>query len=121
MSQKSFYISATAYDNATITKYYIKIGDKVYESNTNPVTIDFSTEQVNVDGNGEVLIYPGVQDSMGLTTLLSGDAYFICLGIPYTKPTLAGSTTAKRNGQLTGKVRLNISGTYFDETWRCPF
>ena len=114
MSQKSFYISATAYDNATITKYYIKIGDKVYESNTNPVTIDFSTEQVNVDGNGEVLIYPGVQDSMGLTTLLSGDAYFICLGIPYTKPTLAGSTTAKRNGQLTGKVRLNISGTYFD-------
>lgn len=120
LSKKSFNISATTYDDATLTSYAVLNYVFRYLVDTNPVVIDFSERKLRVGDitENKVPIAVGVVDSLGSSTiypdrdLLLSDEYDAIL---YTNVTLDDTnTTAKRNGQISGRVNLNISGSYYN-------
>lgn len=119
LSEKQFDISATLHDDADVSKYSIYNYFQVYSSQTTPITIDFSVNDMFA-GNGErdmVYIRARVDDTLGGSTW-SGNPYNIFDTynyIPYSKINLVEtSTTAKRNGQTSGKVKLNVNGTFYN-------
>lgn len=119
LSEKQFDISATLHDDADVSKYSIYNYFQVYSSQTTPIIVDFSVDDLFA-GNGErdmVYIRARVDDTLGGSTW-SGNPYNIFDTynyIPYSKIKLVEtSTTAKRNGQTSGKVRLNINGNLYN-------
>lgn len=61
------------------------------------------------DDKNTVSYYSNVSGSTQTRQGLDSYAY-----VPYIIPTFNSSSNAKRDGQLTGKVRLNITGTYYN-------
>ena len=119
LSEKQFDISATLHDDADVSKYSIYNYFQVYSSQTTPIIVDFSVDDLFA-GNGErdmVYIRARVDDTLGGSTW-SGNPYntFDTYNyIPYSKVNLVEtSTSVKRNGQTSGKVKLNVNGNYYN-------
>lgn len=117
LSKKSFSIGGETFDNATISKYIVHNGNNLTESNNTPVIIDFSNTPLYYEYSDYYKrnIAPfsvGIKDSFGLSAYAMYDNNYV---IPYVKPNLIPTASnVKRNGQLTGKVKLNLTGTYYN-------
>lgn len=114
LSIKSFNISGNTYDNATIKEYGILNRIMPYGTATLPLIIDFSQNEILTDLTyvTKVPITGRIIDSYdtaGYSETLLFDY------VPYNKIKLVEtSTTVKRNGQTSGKVRLNINGNLYN-------
>lgn len=143
LSQKQFTANITLSDSATLYAFSISATD-LLEQATNRFNIvkpsaadkpsgtgTFSfTRTLNFD-NQEITNYSEVSGeyyskfTYSIADILNGGVSTTTQGweqanqyevIPYFKPTLNSSTTnAKRNGQTSGKVKLTINGTFFNE------
>lgn len=127
LSIKSFNIIYTLYDGATL--YRGGIGNamkKMYYNPTLPFSIDFRQNALYLDENNKVPIWVIIDDlylgqytrtaftNAGTTPggSIIYDAYDYINYIPISL--IETNTTAKRDGQVSGKVNLNISGTYYN-------
>lgn len=114
LSIKSFNISGNTYDNATIKEYGIVNRIVPYGTETLPLVIDFSQNEILTDLTyvTKVPIAGRIIDSYdtaGFSETLLFDY------VPYNKIKLVEtSTTVKRNGQTSGRVRLNINGNLYN-------
>lgn len=109
LSNKTATIEATPFDDATISKYEITDGTTVFENANNDVTMDLSKGLAYSGTSTELTVK--VTDSMGSV----GSETIKKTVIPYTVPNLiTTSSNVKRNGQTTGKARLNLVGTFFN-------
>ena len=125
LSLKRFTIGATLYDNASV-KYaivYNRINFIRVETTDNPATVDFdfSTEELSFNDDGtKTLFATQITDSFGSAMLNKNTTSMIEAWdeydyIPYRKISLIETSTAvKRNGQTSGKVNLNVNGTFYN-------
>ena len=117
LSSKTITFTTTTYENATISSYQVyHNGVLIGSSTTNGMTIDF-------DKVGTLITFPMnnktyctlrfvVIDSYGTSGYLESQ-YEV---IPYVKPNLVQtSSSVKRNGQLSGKVKLNLVGSFYNQ------
>lgn len=117
LSIKEYNVSATLHDGASIKEYCIINRLLMAFSNTVPFQIDYSSNEMALwDDTAKVPIRVIVEDSLGGSSASSiptnPDLYDY---IPYTKINLNESqTVVKRNGQLSGKVKLNVNGTFYN-------
>lgn len=119
LSQKEFNFTIRCYDSATPTS--LKITDtnlsKNYSVTTLPTTTGshtFNSQTISftkIGHSGSTTSFKfTLIDSLSTTDSTSKNYTYI----PYELVNLVNSSTyARRNGQLTGKVKLNILGTYF--------
>lgn len=115
-SIKKFLFSYNLYDDATLSKISIWNGaSAVYSSNTNPLILDLKTQPLpSKNENGKITLKGKVTDSMNGSSFADGSGWDLYDVIEYTIPTINETlTTAKRNGQLTGKVLTNLVGAFF--------
>lgn len=115
-SIKKFLFSYNLYDDATLSKVSIWNGaSAVYSSNTNPLILDLKTQPLpSKNENGKITLKGKVTDSMNGSSFADGSGWDLYDVIEYTIPTINETlTTAKRNGQLTGKVLTNLVGAFF--------
>lgn len=114
LSIKSFNISGNTYDNATIKEYGILNRIVPYGTATLPLIIDFSQNEILTDLTyvTKVPITGRIIDSYdtaGYSETLLFDY------VSYNKINLIEtSTTVKRNGQTSGKVKLNVKGNLYN-------
>ena len=117
LSIKEYNINATLHDGATATDYNIYNGLVPSFNKSTPITIDYSQKElVTWNDTGKVPIRVQVLDNMGGNGY-SSSAYEPALYdyIPYLKISLNEATTnARRNGQTSGRVKLNINGTFYN-------
>lgn len=117
LSIKELEFEVTTYDNATISSYQVHHNGVLIGSNTsNKVTINFNDvgtlATYEMDGKTWCTLKFVAIDSYG--TMGSFEAPYEV--IKYTRPNLVQtSSSIKRNGQLTGKVKLNLIGTFFEQ------
>ena len=117
LSSKTITFTTTTYENATISSYQVyHNGVLIGSSTANGMTIDF-------DKVGTLITFPMnnktyctlrfvVIDSYGTSGYLESQ-YEV---IPYVKPNLVQtSSSVKRNGQLSGKVKLNLVGSFYNQ------
>lgn len=119
LSIKKYNISATLHDGAIATDYNIYNGSVPSFNNSTPITIDYSTKElVTWNNTGKVPIRVQVIDNMGGNGYSSSaDNPALYNYIPYLKISLNESTTrVSRVGQLSGRVKLNIKGLFFNGT-----
>ena len=121
LSIKEFTIDVETYDGATVTKYEVINGNKVYDSATNVIRVDFQKNEL-VTRYNELLerdiadLYIRVTDNLGGVFQFAYPYTYI---IPYTKPSIEKtSTTIKRktgNGTVLtdNKALLNFVGTCY--------
>lgn len=115
LSVKKIEFEVTTYDDATISSYQVQHnGVLIGSSTTNVVTVDFSEvgtlATYEMDGNTWATLKFVVIDSFGAM----GSIEIPFEVIKYTKPNLVQtSSSVKRNGQLTGKVKLNLVGSFY--------
>lgn len=108
LSQKRFVLSATPFDDATITGYSVKNGSTIVNNTT--VTLDLNINELYVEAN-VVPIIASASDSMkAIGSVQQNYANYILYQKPTIEPT---STTTKRNGQTSGRVLLNTMGNYW--------
>lgn len=114
LSIKSFNITGTTHDGATIKSYSIYNRITPYPSPTLPIIIDFRSVELYKDNTytNKIPIRARLLDSLdtaGFSEIILYDY------IPYKKVNLIEtSTTAKRNGQTSGKVVLNVNGNFYN-------
>lgn len=117
LSIKEYNISATLHDGATATNYNLYNGAVPAFRTTNIFEIDYSTKElVTWQETGKVPMRAQVLDNMGGNGY-SSSAYDPALYdyIPYLKISLnETTTTARRNGQTSGRVKLSINGTFYN-------
>ena len=117
LSKKRFTIDGTLYDGATASKYTIFNGANAFSSeSSNVIDVDFSQNELltSDDGTGvkNVWIRARITDSQGSLGYSDVGLYDY---IPYVKPALIStSSSIRRNGQLSGKVKMNLVGTFFN-------
>ena len=105
ISVKQVTLTPTLYDEAQVSSYNVSSGEVSVTSSTSPLYMNF----INKIGNITYQIIT-TDDMGGVGT----DTSTWTTRIPYTKPTIVASNfTAKRQGQLTGNVRLVANGTYY--------
>ena len=121
LSIKKCTSDATTYDNATITKTKLINGTNIYESSTaspNVVTMDFTKNELiyyysDFQEKTMVDLYVELTDSMGGESRIGYPNTWV---VPYVKPNLiTTSSNIKRNGQVSGKVNLNLTGTFYND------
>lgn len=116
LSKKSFPISGTT-DGGTIDKYLLHNGNTNIESDSTPIIIDFASTPLFYEYSEQYKrnVAPfsiGIRDSFGLQAYFLYNYNYV---IPYVKPNLIPTASdIKRNGQLTGKVKLNLTGTFYN-------
>lgn len=117
LSIKEYNINATLHDGATATDYNIYNGVVPSFNKSTPITIDYSQKElVTWNDTGKVPMRVQVLDNMGGNGY-SSSAYDPALYdfIPYLKISLnEDTTTARRNGQTSGRAKLNINGTFYN-------
>ena len=115
LSQKQFAVNYTLYDNATLTKVGVINRITYYGANSSPFTLDFSQITLYKDANNpnKVPIIAYVKDSFGTqgTSSSTPDLYSY---IPYVPVSITATTNARRVGQLSGQVELNIDGIFYN-------
>lgn len=117
LSIKEYNISATLHDGASVSNYNIVNRVYIDSSKVTPFQIDYSTTNLLLwQETGKVPIRAIVDDSMGgsgASSISTNPNLYDY--IPYINIALVEtSTTAKRNGQTSGKVYLNINGTFYN-------
>ena len=115
LSIKDFAITYTLHGGATMTSLGMYNISTPYSAPSSPFSIDLrlTTFRKNAD-NTKIPLRAFVKDSF-VTQGLSNETLYNY--ITYTPISLIEtSTTAKRDGQISGKVNLNVEGTYFDGT-----
>lgn len=116
LSRKSYAFTPILYDSATATNVTISNGSTTSNTNTtSPKILDFTNKTLYTSAN-VLPIKAVIKDSLNSTgeVLINYSASTKC--IFYTKPTINTSTSVKRNGQLSGKVLLNLYATYYNGT-----
>ena len=122
LSKKSINITYTLYDNATLLRASVyNSANQNYLSNTLPVLMDFTQNPLYTTEDG-VPIYVRITDSKNGATYFSNNGVVdgrinpdFYSYINYVPITLNNSTTmAKRIGQISGRVGLNINGVYYN-------
>lgn len=113
LSIKKFTFTYTLHDSAKFKRCRVwNGGSTVYGSDTNPLIVDLKTQPFKSKDNGKIPIMGDVLDTMDGAGASTRQYYDY---ITYTNINLIEtSTTAKRNGQLSGKVKLNINGTFYN-------
>ena len=126
VSKKTIVLTATTYDSATITSFKVENGNYSVTTtnitnNSGSVLLDFQNNPLTVSGpaegmigNNRVLLKVTATDNKGGSkTTTIGYSVSLVDALNYSKPTITPtSVTSKRDGQLTGKVKLNASGTF---------
>ena len=122
LSKKSFNILYELYDNATLLRASVyNSANQNYLSPTLPVLMDLTQFPLYTTEDG-VPIYVRITDSLNSATYytkrgvtsgaINPDFYNY---IPYINTSITDSTTlARRNGQTSGRVKLNINGIYYN-------
>lgn len=116
LSIKNFTFETITYDDATILSYQVyHNGVLIGSSTTNGMTIDFgnvsSLATFEMNGKLYCTLKFLVIDSFNTSSFVEIQ-YEV---IQYTKPSLVKtSSSVKRNGQLTGKVKLNLVGSFYN-------
>lgn len=116
LSIKQFDIDYTLHEGATLVSLGMYNRIYPYSSTSSPVTIDLrqNTLVKATNDNTKIPLRAFVKDSFVTQGLSSETLYSY---ITYTPISLTEtSTTAKRDGQVSGKVNLNVNGTYFTGT-----
>lgn len=117
LSIKNFTFETITYDDATILSYQVyHNGVLIGSSTTNGMTIDFgnvgSLATFEMNGKLYCTLKFLVIDSFNTSSFVEIQ-YEV---IQYTKPSLVKtSSSIKRNGQLTGKVKLNLIGSFYND------
>ena len=114
LSIKSFNISGDTYDGTTIKEYAIFNRLNAFSSQTLPLILDLSKYELETDITyvSKIPIKAQIIDSFDTAGYSTNDLYEY---IQYNKINLIEtSTTVKRNGQTSGKVRLNINGNLYN-------
>jgi hypothetical protein len=109
LSNKTATVAASFFDGASASKYQIVNGGATFSSTTSSVAMNLS--------NG--LTYSGTTASFTIkvTDSMNGvnSKSISHTVVPYALPNLvATSSSVKRNGQTTGKVLLNLKGTFYN-------
>ena len=116
LSRKSYAFTPILYDSATATNVTISNGSTTSNTNTtSPKILDFTNKTLYTSAN-VLPIKAVIKDNLNSTgeVLINYSASTKC--IFYTKPTINTSTSVKRNGQLSGKVLLNLYATFYNKT-----
>lgn len=118
LSIKEFDVSYELHDDATVTQVGIYNRTIPYFTSSNPFLIDFSNYTLNKwPTDSTIPIVAGVRDSMGyqgISSPINESDLYDC--ITYTKLNIIETiTNVKRNGQISGKAKLNISGNYHNK------
>lgn len=117
LSSKTITFTTTTYENATISSYQVyHNGVLIGSSTANGMTIDF-------DKVGTLITFPMNNKTYCTLRFVVIDSYETSgylesqyEVIPYVKPNLVQtSSSVKRNGQLTGKVKLNLVGSFYNQ------
>ena len=113
LSIKEFLFSYTLHDGASFKRCRIwNMASAVYGSDENPFSINLKNQPFPGKYDGKILLFGDVVDSLegyGASSKIYYDY------IPYTSISLNETNTiTKRSGQTTGKVKLNISGTFYN-------
>lgn len=114
LSIKSFNISGTTYDGATIKEYAIFNRLNVFSTTTLPVIVDLTQNELQTDMTyvTQIPIFAQLVDTFETAGYSTTDLYEY---VQYNKIKLVEtSTTTKRNGQTSGKVKLNINGNLYN-------
>ena len=114
LSVKSFDISGNTYDGATIKEYAVFNRLNAFGSSSLPLILDLSKYELQTDLTyvSKIPIMAQLIDSFDTAGYSETILYDY---IQYSKVNLIEtSTTAKRNGQTSGKVKLNVSGNFFN-------
>lgn len=129
LSIKRFNINYQLYEGATL--YRALVGNKMkymYSNTTLPIDIDYRQNALFIDENNKTPFWVAIDDTYqnqhtrtaytnAGTTQYGTLIYDYYDYINYTPISLTEtSTTAKRDGQVSGKVNLNVNGTYFTGT-----
>lgn len=120
LSKKLFTIDATLYDDTPVKWYMVvdSLSSKGKASETSEVTIDFSQfTEFQYKYDSDISKYYGIfnisvydQKEANTTKTWSDNTV-----IPYTIPNLIKTeSSVKRNGQVTGKAKLNLTGTFYN-------
>ena len=110
LSNKRVTMAYTLHDEATASRYGIQDKYNTYAFNTNPFIIDGNAIKDEV-GN-KITFKTFVIDNMNGVGYSNSIVYDY---IDYNSINLIEtSTTAKRDGQTSGKVKLNINGTFYN-------
>jgi len=121
LSNKMATIEATTYDGATITQYRIINGTTSFTSSTSSVNLDFTAAgiemayyyETSVSREIPQLIIELTDDKGGISSYNYTNTTYVM----YAKPNLVQtSSSVKRNGQLSGKVIMNLVGTHYNGT-----
>ena len=116
LSQKRLTFTYELHDEATMERVGVYNNIKPYSSTSNPFVLDLSTITLekNPNDNTKIPLRPYVKDSFSTQGLGLEVNYSY---IAYTPILLTETlTTVRRNGQTSGKVRLNVNGTFFNGT-----
>ena len=113
LSIKKFTFTYTLHDGAKFKRCRVwNGGNTVYGSDTNPLIVDLKTQPFKSKDNGKIPIMGDVLDTMDGAGASTRQYYDY---ITYTNINLnENTTTAKRNGQLSGRVKLSIKGSFFN-------
>lgn len=118
LSDKYVALEFTTYDGASITNRIVYNRTEAYTyaidlEHPNTIEMDLYNHVVYRDStNTKIPIYVIATDSFGATTTTTEQLYDL---IPYIKPQFENtSTIAKRNGQTTGLVKLNVSASFYN-------
>lgn len=113
LSIKEFLFSYTLHDGASFKRCRIwNAASAVYGSDENPFSINLKNQPFPDKYEGKILLFGDVVDSLDGYGA-SPKTYYDY--IPYTSISLNETTTnVKRSGQTTGKVKLNMSGTFYN-------
>lgn len=118
LSTKNVTFDTSTYDDATISSYQVQHnGVLIGSSTSNGMTINFdevgTLATFEMNGKTYATFKFIVIDSYGTSSSLEQQIEVI----KYSKPNLVQtSSNVKRNGQLTGKVKLNLIGSFFNQT-----
>lgn len=113
LSIKEFLFSYTLHDGASFKRCRIwNMASAVYGSDENPFSINLKNQPFPGKYDGKILLFGDVVDSLEGYGASSKIYYNY---IPYTSISLNETNTiTNRSGQTTGKVKLNISGTFYN-------
>ena len=110
LSQKKITLSYTLHDNASVEFYGYADKYTMYGKKNNPfISTSFD---INKDSgtNNKVTVYGYIEDSLGAIGKSNSTRYDF---IEYIETSLNESTT-RVNGQLSGRAKLNIKGSFFN-------
>lgn len=118
LSQKEFNVSYTLHDGATMTELGVINRITYYSYTTNPFTLDLTNIQLNkwTTDNTKIPIIAYVRDNFNTQgTSSPGNNPDLYSYIAYTPVSILNtSTMARRVGQLSGQVAINVEGNYYN-------